>query len=80
MFDRGVHGTEFLGSGAIVGEVRTDAAFAEENRLLQDVVASHRGADAITTGDVATLPGRTDLLGMAADATEGDIDRASLDG
>jgi hypothetical protein len=80
VFDRGVLDGEVLGAGAIVGEVRTDTAFAEEDWILLDVVAGHGGADAITAGDVATLPGRTDLLGMAADATEGDVDRASLDG
>jgi hypothetical protein len=68
------------GAGAIVGEVRTDAAFAEEDRLLQDVVASHGGADAITAGDIAALPGWTDLLGVTTHATKGDVDRTPLDG
>jgi hypothetical protein len=80
VFDRGVHDVESLGAGAVVGEVRTDATIAEEDRLLQDVIASHGGADAITAGDIAALPGRTDLLGVTAHATEGDVDRTALDG
>jgi hypothetical protein len=75
-----VDGIEALGAGAIVGEVRTDATVAQEDVWLQDVVAGDRRTFAITASDIATLPGRTHLLGVATDTTERDVDRPALDG
>lgn len=68
-----------LGARAIVGEVRTNPAVAEGNLRLKDVVAGDRRTGTPTLGDIAALTRRTDLLGVASDATELEVDLAALD-
>ena len=59
---------------------RAEAALAEQHLRLQGVVAGDGRTGAETAGDIAALPRRTNLLGVAADATEGDVDGTTLDG
>jgi hypothetical protein len=46
---------------------------------LQDVVAGDRRAIAITASDITTLPARTNLLGVASDTAERNVDITTLD-
>jgi hypothetical protein len=68
-----------LGARAIVGEVRTNPAVAEGNLRLKDVVAGDRRTGTPTLGDIAALTRRTDLLGVASDATELEVHLTTLD-
>lgn len=68
-----------LGPGAVISEVGTDTTITKGNLRLQDVVAGHGGTDAPTLGDIAPLTGGTDLLGVASNATQLEVDLTALD-
>ena len=68
-----------LGPGAVISEVGTDPTIAESNLRLQDVVAGHGGTDAPTLSDIAPLTSGTDLLGVASNATQLEVDLTTLD-
>jgi len=68
-----------LGTGAVISEVRTDTTITESNLRLQDVVAGHGRTDAPTLGDITSLTGGTNLLGVASNATKLEVDLTALD-
>lgn len=68
-----------LGARAIIGEVGPNPAVAEGNLRLEDVVAGDRRTGTPTLGDITALTGGTDLLGVASDATELEVDLTALD-
>ncbi len=78
MLNEDMHGTKVLRSSTVVGEIRAKAAVTQQNLRLEHVITGDGGAGTITTSDITALPGRTNLLGVARNATNRDINVAPL--